>query len=246
MSFTPSTPAGPDAGGQAVSAMFGRIVRWYDPLNRLLSLGLDQGWRVLLARAALLQLQNEPAPRLLDLAAGTLDVALALHRLCPQAHITAMDFCQPMLEKGRAKLCTPVLQRAIDTAVADARHLPLADASFHAVTMAFGIRNIMPRAQALEEMQRVLLPGGRACILEFGSGRQRIWSGIYNLYLNRILPLMGRLFSGDGAYGYLARTIRDFPTAEILADELRAAGFARVYHLPLTSGIVCLHVAEKA
>ena len=246
MSQCSSSPAAPDAGSQAVSAMFGRIVRWYDPLNRLLSLGLDQGWRVLLARAAILHLQAEPSPRLLDLAAGTLDVSLALHRLCPQGHVTAMDFCQPMLEKGRAKLQTPELQRAVETAVADARRLPLADASFHAVTMAFGIRNITPRAEALQEMYRVLLPGGRACILEFGSGKQRIWSGVYNIYLNRILPLMGRLFSGDGAYSYLARTICDFPTADVLADELRAAGFARVYHLPLTSGIVCLHVAEKA
>ena len=246
MNQSSSTPAATDPGSQAVSAMFGRIVRWYDPLNRLLSLGLDQGWRILLARAALLHLQDTPAPRLLDLAAGTLDVSLALHRLCPQAHVTAMDFCQPMLEKGCAKLHTPELKRAVNTAVADARHLPLADASFHAVTMAFGIRNITPRTQALEEMYRVLLPGGRACILEFGSGKQRIWSGIYNLYLNRILPLMGRLFSGDGAYRYLARTICNFPTADVLADELRAAGFARVYHLSLTSGIVCLHVAEKA
>ena len=112
-------PAATDTGSQAVSAMFGRIVRWYDPLNRLLSLGLDQGWRILLARAALLHLQDEPSPRLLDLAAGTLDVSLALHKLCPQGHVTAMDFCQPMLEKGRAKLHTPELQHAIDTAVAD-------------------------------------------------------------------------------------------------------------------------------
>ncbi|MBO4311379.1 MAG: ubiquinone/menaquinone biosynthesis methyltransferase [Desulfovibrionaceae bacterium] len=235
----------PQPGEKAVAAMFGRIVRWYDPLNRLLSLGLDQGWRAVLAQTALAGFENTADLRALDLAAGTLDVSLALHARRPDAHITAMDFCQPMLERGRAKLKTPALQAAISTATADARALPLPDASFHTVTMAFGIRNIAPRIKAMREMHRVLMPGGRACILEFGSGRQRIWKGVYNFYLDSILPLMGKFFSGDSAYAYLARTIREFPTADELADELLEAGFGSVYHLPLTSGIVRLHVAEK-
>ena len=113
--------------------------------------------------------------------------------------------------------------------------------------MAFGIRNITPREAAFREMLRVLTPGGRACILEFGSGRERIWGGLYNFYLGRILPRVGRLFSGDtAAYGYLAETINAFPSARALEKELIDAGFASAWHRKLTSGIVCLHLAEKA
>jgi len=238
-------PLGPQNGARAVSDMFGRIVRWYDPLNRLLSLGMDQGWRACLARTALAGLEETANPRLLDLAAGTLDVSLALHARRPDAAIIAMDYCRPMLEKGEKKLDTPARRSSIATVTADARRLPLPDNSVQAVTMAFGIRNISPRAEAMSEMCRVLRPGGRACILEFGSGRQRIWKGLYNVYLNRFLPLLGKLVSGDNAYVYLARTIREFPTAAELADELRTSGFGRVYYIPLTSGIVCLYVAEK-
>ena len=113
--------------------------------------------------------------------------------------------------------------------------------------MAFGIRNILQREAAFAEMLRVLRPGGRACILEFGSGQERIWGGLYNFYLNRVLPHVGRLFSKDpAAYGYLADTIRAFPTARKLEEEMLRAGFARARHIRLTSGIVCLHMGEKA
>ncbi len=113
--------------------------------------------------------------------------------------------------------------------------------------MAFGIRNIKPRSEAFAEMLRVLTPGGRACILEFGSGSERIWGGLYNFYLDRILPRIGKMVSRDpGAYEYLAETIRNFPTAPALEKEMTDAGFARAWHIKLTSGIVCLHVGEKA
>ena len=94
-------------------------------------------------------------------------------------------------------------------------------------------------------MLRVLTPGGRACILEFGSGRERIWGGLYNFYLNRILPLIGRFVSHDLAYSYLARTIMAFPSARELKAEMEGCGFSRVWNRKLTCGIVCLHVGEK-
>ncbi|MBQ2477175.1 MAG: class I SAM-dependent methyltransferase, partial [Desulfovibrio sp.] len=120
------------------------------------------------------------------------------------------------------------------------------DNSVDSVTIAFGIRNILPRAEALKEMHRVLVPGGRACILEFGSGRDKIWGGLYNVYLTRLLPAIGRLVSRDsGAYAYLARTIMAFPSARELRKEMEDAGFAKVRYEKLTSGIVCLHVGEK-
>lgn len=233
-------PGGGPGHDAAVAGMFGRIAAWYDFLNRLLSLGIDQHWRRVLAESA------RPGDGLaLDLAAGTLDVALALRRVAPGATVAALDFCPPMLARGRRKLKGENRARILPVA-ADARRLPLRDGAAACITMAFGIRNIAPRGAAFAEMLRVLRPGGRACILEFGSGRERIWGGVYNAYLNHLLPLVGKAFSRDGAYGYLAESIRAFPTAEELAREMREAGFARVEYRKLTSGIVCLHVGEKA
>ena len=233
-------PGGGPGHDAAVAGMFGRIAGWYDFLNRLLSLGIDQRWRRELAASA------RPGDGLaLDLAAGTLDVALALRRAAPDALVAALDFCPPMLAHGRRKLKGENQERILPVA-ADARRLPLRDGAAACVTMAFGIRNIAPRPAAFREMLRVLRPGGRACILEFGSVRERIWGGVYNAYLNHLLPLVGKAFSRDGAYSYLAESIRAFPTAEELAAEMRAAGFARVEYRKLTSGIVCLHVGEKA
>jgi demethylmenaquinone methyltransferase/2-methoxy-6-polyprenyl-1,4-benzoquinol methylase len=115
------------------------------------------------------------------------------------------------------------------------------------VTIAFGSRNSQARHAAFAEMLRVLAPGGLACILEFGSGRARIWRGVYRLYLDHLLPCLGKLVSGDeGAYAYLARTIRAFPDAETLEKELRDAGFAHTRFERIFSGIVFLHIAEKA
>ncbi|MDO5537162.1 MAG: ubiquinone/menaquinone biosynthesis methyltransferase [Desulfovibrionaceae bacterium] len=226
---------------RAVAGMFGRIARFYDLLNHVLSLGIDCYWRRVLARAAV----PGPTGRFLDLAAGTMDVSLALRRRHPGCQVLAMDFCLPMLTQGRKKLARR-LEHRITAVNGDGKHIPLPDNSVDSVTIAFGIRNILPRPEALAEMYRVTAPGGRVCILEFGSGRERIWGGLYNWYLTRLLPRIGRIVSRDSAaYGYLARTICEFPSARELAREMEAAGFARVKYRKLTSGIVCLHVGEK-
>lgn len=225
----------PDA--RAVRGMFGRISGRYDFLNHFLSLGIDRSWR----RALAVEVRTGPSGLVLDLAAGTLDVALAVQERLPGTGVLAMDFCLPMLERGLAKTGS----RPIWPVAADATMLPLARNSVDCLTMAFGIRNIRPRGPAFAEMLRVLAPGGRACILEFGSGRDRIWGGLYNVYLDRILPLLGRLLSRDAAYAYLASSIDGFPRAVELEDEMREAGFARVRHQRLTGGIVCLHTGEK-
>ena len=115
-----------------------------------------------------------------------------------------------------------------------------------AATIAFGIRNILPREEAYAEFLRVLEPGARLCILEFGTGSKRVWKGLYNFYLDKLLPFIGDRISGDpGAYRYLAETIKSFPDERALGEELLKAGFERVYNVPMMSGIVYLHVAEK-
>lgn len=226
-----------------VNAMFGRIAGVYDFLNHFLSLGIDRYWRRELAG-----LTKKGSRRLMpDLAAGTLDVALAVLKARPDVYIPAIDFCQPMLEKGLAKLDTEERRKRVLPCVGDAMSLPLPDNCADSLTMAFGIRNISPRAPAFKEMLRVLAPGGRACILEFGSGQERVWGGIYNFYLAHILPRIGALYARDKkAYSYLSRTINEFPHARRLAEEMEEAGFVDVRFRKLSSGIVCLHWGHKA
>ncbi|GAB6059268.1 bifunctional demethylmenaquinone methyltransferase/2-methoxy-6-polyprenyl-1,4-benzoquinol methylase UbiE [Desulfonatronum parangueonense] len=230
-----------DHGKQVVS-LFGRIAPWYDFLNHFLSLGWDITWRKRLRQCV----RTHQTRRVLDLAAGTLDVSREIRRHMPDVRVLAVDFSEPMLRRGQKKI-RAAHETSIQPVVADGRALPVLTESVDCVTIAFGIRNIKPRQAAYQEVLRVLTPGGRFCILEFGTGRQKIMQGFYNLYLNHILPMVGRIFSGDPhAYRYLAESIQEFPTARNLSRELAAAGFERVYSVPLTFGIVQLHIAEKA
>ena len=226
-----------------VAGMFGRVAGRYDLLNHLLSAGLDIAWRRAMVRA-LLAPGLPPGP-ILDLAAGTLDVSIAIARRSDRP-ILAADVCEPMLRAGLGKL-DAALGRRIHPTVADGRVLPLADASVAGATIAFGIRNIRPRPEALAELARVIRPGGRLAILEFGTGKRRMWGGLYNFYLRNILPRIGKLISGDDeAYRYLAATISEFPEESVLAEEMRQAGFASVDYRAMAGGIVFLHAGVKA
>ena len=228
--------------GKQVAEMFGRIAGWYDFLNHLLSAGQDIYWRQRLVRSVRLR-QTE---RVLDLAAGTLDVSLEILRQYPKAKVFALDFSPPMLAKGKKKLATGSSLDVVPVC-ADAKGLPLPDSSMDSALMAFGIRNILPREAAYAEIFRVLSPGGRLGILEFGTGQNKICKGLYNFYLHYLLPQVGRIFSGDaGAYSYLAQSIKSFPAARHLARELLDNGFSQVAYQPLCAGIVYLHWAVKA
>ncbi|OMQ06079.1 ubiquinone biosynthesis methyltransferase UbiE [Lawsonia intracellularis] len=226
---------------RSITSMFGRISRWYDPMNRILSGGLDIYWRHCLVEA----MEPGKTGRILDLAAGTLDVAIALHNRYEQLHISAVDLCFSMLYQGMKKLHRANITR-VWPITADAKLLPFPDSCIDGVTLAFGIRNIVPRTKAFSEIARVLLPGGRMAILEFGTGKQRIWMGLYNYYLTKILPFIGKLSSDPSAYLYLKQSIMDFPHPDELLDEIRAAGFHQAYYTPLSSGIVHLYIGEKA
>jgi len=226
----------------AVRSMFGRIARRYDLANHLLSLGWDHAWRRRLVQAV-----RGAAPRdVLDLATGSGDVAFALSRKAPSARILGLDFCPPMLaEAERKKAAAPGAYGNVRFAAGDGLALPLPDADFDAVTIAFGLRNMIDRRRSLEEIRRVLRPGGRLFVLEF-SQPQRWFRPMYFLYLEKLLPAAAGIVTGDrSAYAYLNRTIREFPDRESLSAEMRAAGFSDVTSTGMTFGIVALHAAGK-
>jgi len=223
--------------------MFARIARRYDLANRLLSGGTDVAWRRRLVAAV-----RRTAPReVLDLATGSGDVAFALSRRLPGAHILGMDFCPPMLAEAERKQAAAGGGRYANVRFApgDGLALPLADASFDAVTLAFGLRNMADRGQSLREALRVLRPGGALFVLEF-SQPARWFRPLYFFYLEKILPpVAGRVTGDRDAYDYLNRTIREFPDRTALAAEMTAAGFAAVTSAAMTFGIVALHEAKR-
>jgi demethylmenaquinone methyltransferase/2-methoxy-6-polyprenyl-1,4-benzoquinol methylase len=228
----------------SVQSMFGRIAAHYDLANHLLSLGTDYWWRRKLVAAV-----ARCAPRdVLDLATGSGDVAFALARRVPATtQIIGMDFCEPMLEQARQKQ-SAASQEKISRIVfrqGDGMALPLADESFDAVTISFGLRNMADRHRSLTEMRRALRPGGRLFVLEF-SQPHRWFRPFYFFYLGKILPMAAGVITGDrAAYQYLNHTISQFPDAEGIADEIRAAGFSRVTATRLSFGLVALHEAVK-
>jgi demethylmenaquinone methyltransferase/2-methoxy-6-polyprenyl-1,4-benzoquinol methylase len=224
--------------------MFARIAARYDLANRLLSAGIDRWWR-----RRLVNLVRRHSPHdVLDLATGSGDVAFALaRRLDPKTQIVGMDFCQPMLDEAEAKKNRANDPRfsSVTFKPGDGLDLPLADASFDAVTISFGLRNMADRHRALSEMRRVLRPGGRLWVLEF-SQPYGWFKPFYYFYLRRILPLIAGAVTGDrAAYVYLNETIEQFPGRPALAAEIQAAGFSEVMASPLTFGIVALHEAKN-
>jgi len=228
----------------AVNSMFARIAGRYDLANHLLSGGLDIGWRKRLVWAVR---QYSPA-NVLDLATGSGDVAFALgNGLRVGTHILGMDFCQPMLDQAIAKkdALPAAAQAAIEFQQGDGLALPLPAASFDAVTISFGLRNMADRHQSLQEMRRVLRPGGHLFVLEF-SQPQPWLRPLYFFYLRRLLPLIAGIVTGDrAAYQYLNDTIQQFPGRDALSAEIAAAGFSHVTARALTFGTVALHEALR-
>ena len=216
-----------------VQTLFGAIARRYDLANHLLSGGLDFFWR---QRAARIVRSWNPS-RILDLATGSGDVALTLRRHCPQAHIVGADFCVPMLREAVRKGSGPVV-------AADGLALPFAPASFDAVTVAFGLRNMASWPGALGEMRRVLRPGGHVLILDFSVPPPPL-RALYRFYLHRLLPRFAGWLTGErGAYEYLGESIERFPSGQAMCALLESAGFTEPRALPLSGGIVSLYTAQ--
>ena len=216
--------------------MFDGVARRYDLTNAVLSAGQDRRWR----RRTRQTLELEPGERVLDLAAGTGVSTVELRR--SGADAIACDFSLGMLKAGRARKG----RSSVPFVAGDALHLPFGDQMFDAVTISFGLRNIVDVPRALEELARVTRPGGRLVVCEFSQPRFAPFRVIYLRYLMRALPWLARRVSSNAAaYEYLAESIRAWPTSEQLARTIAASGWADVSFRNLSGGIVALHRAER-
>ena len=226
---------GPSAGkGAAVRRLFGSIAPRYDLANHLLSGGLDWFWR---RRAAKIVREWNPS-RVLDLATGSGDLALAIAKACPAAEVLGADFCLPMLLAAQRKGVAKLVQ-------ADGMSLPLPDASFDVVTIAFGFRNMESLPGCLAEIARVLRPDGHLLVLDF-SIPPAPFRGLYRFYLHRVLPIFARLLTGDRqAYEYLGASIEKFPSGAEMNALIEAEGFSDADCEPLTGGVVSLYTARR-
>lgn len=225
--------------------MFDRIAPTYDKLNRMLSMGIDQMWRKKLAR----RIPSQESLRLLDLATGTGDQLFMLCNENPNiTQATGMDLSEEMMEVGRQKQTQELRHTHQDVtfATGDAQELPLENASFDAASISFGIRNVPDVPKALREMHRVLTPGGKVFILEFGVPKNILFKHGYLFYFRKILPMIGGWVSGDKkAYQYLNRTVEDFPYGDDFCAWMREAGFQNMSATSLSLGIAYLYEGEK-
>lgn len=239
---TPRGAASEQAAAQWVRGMFGRIAPRYDLLNHLLSFNLDKRWRArTVARVA--EILDRPDARVLDLCCGTGDVLLALESRGGKP-VLGSDFSHPMLVEARRKISSRRFRSPLFEA--DALSLPLADASLDLITVAFGFRNLANYQRGLEEMLRVLKPSGTAAILEFSQPPNGAFRAVYGFFSTRVLPAIGGMISGSPeAYSYLPESIRRFPGAEQLAQEMRRVGFSQVGFERMTGGAVALHLGRK-
>lgn len=240
---TTVTPYGARAGSkkQQVARMFDAIAPSYDQLNRILSLGIDVGWR----KRAIRMLRPHQPKVVLDLATGTGDFAIMARRLQPD-RILGMDISEGMLQLGREKVARRGLTQLIELTTGDAEALRLADASVDAITVGFGVRNFEDLERGLAEMLRVLRPGGVAIVLEPGFPRSPLIRGLYKWYFGRVLPLVGRLLSRNPvAYHYLSESVEAFPNGPEFVAICRKVGYTFAQWHPLTFGICSLYELRK-
>ncbi|MBL7782573.1 MAG: bifunctional demethylmenaquinone methyltransferase/2-methoxy-6-polyprenyl-1,4-benzoquinol methylase UbiE [Saprospiraceae bacterium] len=225
-----------------IEHMFDTIAPKYDLLNRVLSLGIDISWR----KRALSYLKPLQPQKLLDVATGTADVAIMAAKILKPASIIGIDIANQMLEYGRKKIDREGLQQIIALETGDSENLHFADASFDAVTVAFGVRNFEHLEKGLAEMLRVLRPGGKVVILEFSRPHLFPFKQLYNTYFKYVLPLIGRLTSRDmRAYTYLFESVQAFPEGDQFLQILSRIGYQNPICERLTLGICTIYVATK-
>lgn len=223
-------------------AMFDAIAERYDLLNRLISLGLDQRWRAQLVEA----IGPRPGHRVLDLATGTGDVALLLAERYPEVTVVGLDPSSNMLHLARNKAKQRIPNGKIELVQGEAEHLPFEDSTFDGCTMAFGIRNVADRSEALREMARVVRPGGRIAILELNEPRAGLLAPLARFHVHRVVPAIGAALSGAQEYGYLQASIAAFPPPEEFSALMASSGLDVLSVRLMTFGVVCLFVASPS
>lgn len=225
-----------------IGGMFDAIAPRYDFLNRVLSLGIDRGWR----KKAVDAMVPAVGGRHLDLATGTADVMLTIFRRKGRtARVVGADISVGMMRIGKSKACRKrVLDRASFVA-APGESLPFADASFDSCVVSFGIRNVVDRGMALREMARVTKPGGRVVVLEFSTPKGAFFGPLYRFYFTRILPKVAALFSRRAAYEYLPDSVASFPSPDEFSAMMRDTGCSSVVTTPLTFGVATLYVGSR-
>ncbi|MBO0799439.1 MAG: bifunctional demethylmenaquinone methyltransferase/2-methoxy-6-polyprenyl-1,4-benzoquinol methylase UbiE [Blastocatellia bacterium] len=227
--------------GHAVREMFAEIAPTYDRVNRIISINTDTRWRRFTV-GKLKDVLARPGALALDLCCGTADLTLELEK---RARVVGCDFCHPMLIIGNKKITAGNAGNAF-LAEGDALRLPFAEQSFDAVTIAFGLRNLENIEAGLQEIYRVLKPGGRAAILEFSRPVIPIFRQLFEFYFHRILPQLGGMISGSrGAYTYLPKSVVNFPDQKTICAMLRAAGYANVCYHNLLGGIAAVYLGER-
>lgn len=230
-----------------VRAMFDRLAPRYDLFNDVLSAGIHRLWR----RRAIRALGPEPGARYLDLCAGTLDLARGIAGSAPGARVVAADFALEMLAHGRSKLNgdghDPIGAASVLPVAGDALALPFPDRTFAGCIIGFGLRNLADTMRGLEEMRRVIAPGGRLVVLEFSTPPSPAFRQIYHAYFHHVLPRLGALVARqrEGPW-YLPASVARFPDARALGALMAEAGFARVRWRLLTGGIAAIHVGARA
>ncbi len=248
MSAPPETEA--DAGipqreseqfANQVRGMFDRIAGVYDLMNSAMTAGLHHQWR----ERAVDRAGVGPGSDALDVCCGTGDLALALRRrIGPDGRVVGCDFSEPMLELARRKSGEQGLP--VEFGSADALDLPYGDASFDAVTVGFGARNLADLPRGLSEMARVLRPGGRLVILEITRPSREPLASFYSLWFDRMVPVLGSVAGDPDAYSYLPDSVQGFPEPRELAAMIDAAGFVEIRWLLLAGGIIAIHSATRA
>ncbi len=214
-----------------VRRMFDRISPVYDAMNRVMTAGLDQRWRRLAVEAVV-----RPGDRVLDACCGTGDLAVAAQSA--GGVVTGLDFSPAMLERARRK------SGDVTWVEGDVMALPFEDASFEAVTVGFGIRNVAELETGLAELSRVLVPGGRLGCLEITQPRG-VLRPFFRLWFDGVVPLLGKILPGGQAYSYLPASVRRFPGPKELAAAMDRAGFEEIRWRLLAGGIVALHTARR-
>ena len=235
-------PYGEGAKTEQVRQMFDSIAPAYDFMNRAMTMGIDIWWRKL----AVKRLKRLHPTRLLDVATGTGDFAIQLHRSLQPQHITGIDLSQGMLDEAMRKVKEKGLEKDISFEQGDCMALPMQDEAFDAVTVAFGVRNFEHLLQGYREMARVLKPGGMLCVLELSTPTNPIIRWFYDLYTLHIIPAIGTIKSGDkSAYRYLPQSIAAVPQGDDMLQLMREAGLRNATFKRLTLGVCTIYTAFK-